>query len=183
MDTSLQTHLDNLHSMDRLIQRAAFFAVIETTNQPVDWAYQVWDGFVADLQHKDMHVRAIAAQVLANLAKSDPDSRILRDFASLMLMLKDKSFVAARHSLQSFWKIGVVGQTQQKHLTDTLTQRYHDCESEKNATLIRYDILECFQHIYQVTGDESLRDLALRLIELETDLKYRKKYSTLWRKK
>ena len=41
------------------------------TSQPVDWADDVWEEVVANLTHKDNHNRAIAAQVLCNLARSD----------------------------------------------------------------------------------------------------------------
>ena len=63
-------------------QNKAFFYLLEVTDQPVDWAYEVWEELVANLRHKDNHVRAIAAQLLCNLAKSDPEQRMLRDFDS-----------------------------------------------------------------------------------------------------
>ena len=80
MDNITRMNLDNLRSEDRDVQNKAFFFVIEATDQPVDWAYEVWDQMVASLSHKDNHLRAIAAQVLCNLAKSDPENRMLKDF-------------------------------------------------------------------------------------------------------
>ena len=72
MDSKTRTHLDNLRSQDREVQNKAYSFILEATEKPVDWAYEAWDGLIKDLTHKDNHVRAIAAQVLANLAKSDP---------------------------------------------------------------------------------------------------------------
>jgi len=54
---------------------------------------------VESLTHMDNHVRAIAAQVLCNLARSDPENRILKDFDALLAVTKDERFVTARHCL------------------------------------------------------------------------------------
>src|SRR6478672_5684459 len=76
MDSKIRKHLDNLRSEERELQNQAFFYILEATEKPVDWAYEVWDELVAGLRHKDNHVRAISAQVLCSLAKSDPENRM-----------------------------------------------------------------------------------------------------------
>jgi hypothetical protein len=181
MDKLTRTNLDNLWSEDRELQNKAFLGILKSTDKPVDWAYEVWDGMVASLTHKDNHRRAIAAQVLCNLAKSDPKKRILKDFASLLAVTKDERFVTARHCLQSLWKVGVAGKDQQKIWMDGLSGRFNECITEKNCTLIRYDILQSFRNVYDVVRDDHVKQMALELIATENDLKYRKKYATLWR--
>jgi hypothetical protein len=183
MDSVTRTHLDNIRSEDRDLQNAAFDYIMQATEQPVEWAYEVWDEMVADLRHKDNHVRAIAAQVLTNLAKSDPDQRILRDFDALLNVTRDERFVTARHALQALWKVGAVGKAQQQRLIDGLAFRYEECAAEKNCTLIRYDIIQDLRNLYDQIPDESIRERALALIDTEPDLKYRKKYAAVWRKK
>ncbi|MEO8612933.1 MAG: hypothetical protein ABI690_33885 [Chloroflexota bacterium] len=182
MDTPTRTMLDNLRSKDKSIQNAAYFAAIEATDQPVDWAYAVWDDMLAGLTDKDNHVRAITAQVLCGLAKSDPEKRILKDFDALLKVTKDERFVTARHCMQSLWKIGVVGKAQQQIYMAGLGSRFVECASEKNCTLIRYDILQSMRNVYDAVHDESIREKALALIETEPDAKFRKKYATLWKK-
>ena len=182
MDQTTGTQIDNIHSTDKDLQNAAYSAVIEATNKPVDWAYEVWDDMVASLKDKDNHVRAIAAQVLCNLAKSDPDQRIIRDFDKLIAVTKDERFVTARHCMQALWKIGVVGKLQQLTLVTGLESRFKECASEKNGTLIRYDILQSLRNVYDVVKDDSIKVKALELIETEDDPKYKKKYATLWKK-
>jgi hypothetical protein len=183
MDSITRTNLANLRSTDKELQNAAFFKLIEATNQPVDWAYTVWDEMVADLSHPDNHRRAIAAQVLCNLAKSDPEQRMLRDFEALFAVTRDDRFVTARHCLQALWKVGAAGKPQQRLLVDGLAGRFKECGPEKNATLIRYDIIQSLRNLYDAVKDEKIREKALELIETEEDLKYRKKYATLWRTK
>ena len=183
MDNSIRAAFENIHSIDRQLQGQAFSALLAATEQPVNWAYEVWDTLVKDLKHPDNHVRAISAQVLCNLAKSDPEKRILKDFGVLLSVTKDERFVTARHCLQALWKIGVVGNSQRDLLSSGLERRFVECAAEKNCTLIRYDILQSIRNVYDVVKDEGLKQKALRLIETEPDVKYRKKYATLWRSK
>jgi len=49
--------------------------------------------------------------------------------------------------------------------------------------LIRYDILQSLRNVYNAVKDEKIREKAMGLIETEEDLKYRKKYASLWRGK
>jgi hypothetical protein len=182
MDEMTRTHLENLYSQDRELQNKAFTYLMETTDIPVDWAYDVWDELLAALRHKDNHVRAIAAQVLCNLAKSDPDKRMLKDLDALLAVTKDERFVTARHCMQSLWKVGVAGKPQQQKLVEGLEHRFYECATEKNCTLIRYDINVSLRNVYDGVKDESIRAKALELIETEDDLKYRKKYAGVWKK-
>jgi hypothetical protein len=183
MDKTTQTELDNLWSENRELQNKAFYYVLEATDKPVDWAYDVWDEMVENLSHKDNLNRAIAAQVLCNLAKSDPKNRMLKDFDTLLAVTKDERFVTARHCMQSLWKVGAAGKQQQKKLVDGLAGRFKECITEKNCTLIRYDIIQSLRNLYEEVKDENVRTKALELIETEEDLKYRKKYASLWRVK
>ena len=47
--------------------------------------------------------------------------------------------------------------------------------------MIRYDIIQDLKNLYDEKKDETIREKALELIELEEDLKYRKKYSSVWK--
>jgi len=182
VDEETQMMVDGLWASDRQVQNEAFFDALEKTNEPVNWAYEVWDTVLENLTHKDNHNRAIAAQVLCNLAKSDPEGRILSDLPALIAVTRDERFVTARHCMQSLWKVGVVGEAQRMLLVEGLEGRFHESIAEKNCTLIRYDIIQSLRNVYDVVKDERIRDKALGLIETEEDLKYRKKYAALWRK-
>ena len=183
MDQITRTNLENIRSKDKELQNKAFVGVLDVTDKPVDWAYDIWDDLVTTLRHKDNHQRAIAAQLLCNLAKSDPENRMLKDFDALLAVTKDERFVTARHCMQALWKVGIVGKPQQHKLVEGLTSRFKECITEKNCTLIRYDIIQSLRNVYDVVQDEAIRERALSLIETEEDLKYRKKYASVWRKK
>lgn len=181
MDSKIRKHLDNLRSEERELQNQAFFYILEATERPVDWAYEVWDELVEGLYHKDNHVRAISAQCLCNLAKSDPENRMQKDFPALMAVTKDERFVTARHCLQSIWKVGASGKKMQKAVVEAFAERFRDCATEKNCTLIRYDIIQGLKNLYDEIKDEKIKEKALELIETEEDLKYRKKYASVWK--
>ncbi|SEM46170.1 hypothetical protein SAMN05444354_11747 [Stigmatella aurantiaca] len=176
------SNFEELWSTDRQVQHRAFVDVMQATAQPVDWAYDVWEELLQNLTHEDNHHRAIAAQVLCNLAKSDPKKRMLKGFDALFAVTRDERFVTARHCLQSLWKVGAAGPAQRKRLLAALERRFEECAPEKNCTLIRYDISQSLRDVYDATQEPGVRELALRLIETEEDLKYRKKYGTVWKK-
>jgi hypothetical protein len=77
--------------------------------------------------------------------------------------------------------VGAAGKEQQRLLLAALQGRFQDCVAHKNCTLIRYDIVKCLRDLYDAADGDDIRRLALQLLESETDLKYRKKYATLWR--
>jgi HEAT repeat protein len=106
MDDTTRAHWNNLRSDDGDVRYAAFMALLAITDQPVDWAYEVWNELLANLRHKDNHQRAIAAQLLSNLAKSDPEQRMLKDFDALFAVTRDERFVTARHSMRRLLMIG-----------------------------------------------------------------------------
>lgn len=183
MKKTIPANFDDLWSGDRELQNKAFHHVIEVTNSRVDWADEAWDDLMKNLSHKDNHNRAIAAQVLCNLAKSDSKNRMLKDFSALFAVTRDERFVTARHCMQALWKVGASGKKQQKLLVDALEGRFKDCVTEKNCTLIRYDIIQSLRNLYDAAKDEKVKAAALAWIEAEDDLKYRKKYASLWRGK
>ena len=181
--TAVPGNFADLWCEDRGRQGAAFQQILDQTSQPVDWAYDVWDELLTQLTDKNNRNRSIAAQVLCNLAKSDPSKRMLRDFPALFDVVTDERFVTARHALQAMWKVGCVGKKHQDLLVAALEKRFSDCVTHKNRTLIRYDIIECLRKLFDAVQDKTIQTRAKAIIELESDLKYRKKYSTLWPKK
>ena len=182
MDRTIRTQLDNIYSEDGQLQNKAYMVLMEETEGPVDWAYEAWDELIAGLTQKDNHVRAITAQLLTNLAKSDPKGRIFKDFDKLLAVTKDERFVTARHCLQSLWRIGLAGKKQTQLVMNGLEKRFKECANEKNGTLIRYDIIVDLHNLYDAVKDEVIKEKALELVEIEKDSKYKKKYATVWRK-
>ena len=180
MGNKTRQHLENLRSEDRALQNKAYTYILKETEEPVDWAYDIWDSLVEGLRHKDNHVRAISAQILANLAKSDAKNRMQKDFPALLAVTRDEKFVTARHTLQSIWKVGTQKKMQQT-LVDALTEWFRDCKTEKNWSLIRYDIIQALRNLSDEVQDEKIKQTALKLIETEEDLKYRKKYAGVWK--
>lgn len=180
MDETLRMTLNAVLSEDREIQGSAYMRLLAMTDQPVSWAYDIWDELVGLLSHKNNRVRSITSQLLCNLAKSDPEKHILRDLPALFTVTRDERFVTARHCLQALWKIGVAGEEQRAALITGLEGRYSDCAAEKNRTMIRGDIIQGLRNLYDVTGDEAIRERALALIALEEDPQYRKKYARIW---
>ena len=124
MDKTTRANLDKLRSEDADTRYAAYMALLKATDQPVDWAYEAWDELLEMTRDPNNHRRAIATQVLSNLAKSDPKNCMLKDFDKVLAVTHDKMFVTARHTLQALWKVGAAGKKQQKLVVDRLAGRF-----------------------------------------------------------
>ena len=182
MDKTIRAQLNKIRSEDAQVQNKAYSSLMKKTEKTLDWAYEAWDELVEGLTYKDNHVRAISAQLLANLGKSDPKGRMFKDFDKLLNVTRDEKFVTARHCLQSIWKVGLGGKNAQQLVVKGLEKRFKECVTEKNCTLIRYDILVGLRNLYEATTSSEIKEKALELIEIEDDTKYKKKYVGVWRK-
>ena len=182
LDQTIRTKMDAIFIGDGEAQFKAYDDLMKESEKPVSWAYDVWDELVDGLTHKDNHVRAICGQLLGNLGKSDPKGRMFKDFDKLLNVTKDERFVTARHTLQNIWKVGLGGKNAQILVVKGLEKRYKECIKEENGTLIRYDIIVDLRNLYNATTSSEIKEKALELIELEQDLKYKKKYATVWKK-
>ena len=182
MDVDIRARLEIMRGAEGDARYAIYNELMQATESPVDWAYEVWDVLLADLSHPDAHVRSTSAQMLCNLAKSDPKKRMLQDFDAVLAVTRDEKFVTARHTLQSVWKVGLVGPKHRQLVLDRLIGRFADSASEKNCTLIRHDIVVGLKQLFDGTADATIQAAALALIETEKDDKYRKKYAAAWRK-
>lgn len=182
MDRTVQSYFENLRSPEKDLQYQAYNQILTATDEKVAWAYEVWDQLKEDLKDSDNHRRSRAAQFLSNLAKSDPEKRILEDFPAVWKVTYDKKFVTARHSLQSIWKIALAGTEQKEMVLNQLVDRFTQCEDEKNYTLIRFDIIQGLRNLYNAIKDEEVKQLAIELMEKEEDAKYKKKYATVWKR-
>ena len=60
-------------------------------------------------------------------------------------------------------------------------KRIDECATEKNCTLIRYDIIEALRKIYNELHDPAVQSFAIDLASTEPDEKYRKKYLGVWK--
>ncbi len=182
MDKTIRTKMDAIFTGDGDAQFKAYDDLMKESEKPVSWAYDVWDDVVGGLTHKDNHVRAICGQLLGNLGKSDPKGRMFKDFDKLLNVTKDEKFVTARHTMQNIWKVGLGGKKHQQLVVQGLEKRFKECIKEKNGSLIRFDILVALRNLYNATTSSEIKEKALKLIELEKDLKSKKKYVSVWKR-
>lgn len=169
-------------SSDRNVSYQALVELFEITEKPVTWSYEIWDQMVKDLSHPDGHKRSFAAQLLARLAISDPDSRMLRDFTAVAAVTRDEKTVTARHALQSLWRIGLASPDLAAMVADALEQRFRECASEKNGSLVRSDAVAALRKLADSLKASEISVRALALIDSETDPKAQCKHRAAWRK-
>jgi hypothetical protein len=168
--------IDALGSADDTIRYNALKSVLRLTDRKVAWTYAVWDRLVAGLSDESSYQRSIAAMVLCNLAKSDPERRMRKVLGRLLNLTRDEKFVTARQCTQSIWKIASANPGLEGKVVEHLVELYGDCREGKHYNLIRQDIIQSLANLYHEGGSEELMLRAFELIQEEDDPKYRKKY-------
>ncbi len=169
-------------SSDRPAAYAAFVELMKLTEKPVKWSYEVWDQMVSDLPHSEGHKRAFAAQMLARLAISGPEERILRDFPNLAADLHDDKTVTARHALQSLWRVGLGGPRQRATVIEALARRFVECGREKIGSRARTDAITSPGNLARESGYPAIAERAEKLMRSEKDEKALKQQRASWRK-
>jgi hypothetical protein len=169
-------------SSDRDTAYQAFVDLMAAAEKPVDWSYDVWDQMVQDLAHEKGHKRAFAAQMLAHLAISDPEERMLGDFAALAAVMRDDKTVTARHTLQSIWRVGLAGSRQKRLVIDALAKRFKECASERNGSLVRTDAITSLGNLARKAGDPAVAERAAKLIASEKNDSEQGKQRACWKK-
>jgi hypothetical protein len=91
---------------------------------------------------------------------------MLRDFPAVAAAMRDEKFVTARHTLESLWRVGLAGPDRAALVVAALEARYQECSAEKNASLVRTDVMTCLARLANAVGDESLEDRADALMAL-----------------
>lgn len=181
MDREVKEAFIKSKSNDKQESYEAYLYILQVTEKQVDWAYEVWDDLLDGLTDKDNHQRSRSAQYLANLAQSDPENRMLTDLPRLWEVTKDEKFVTARHSLQSFWKVGLGGAEQRDKVMDYMVERFRNGTNEKNYTLVRFDLIQNMKNLYEQLKDEKIKHTAWNLIDTVEEEKYMKKYKQIWK--
>ena len=175
--------VDEIASSDRAVQGEAYEALLAATTSVVSWAYDVWPTVVQGLSAPDNRRRSICPQVLANLAAhSDPEDRILDDLHRLASVMTDDRFVTARHATQTFWKVGLGGDGPCAAAVAALARRFRTCAQEKNAALIRTDVIAALAQLARARPDAGIDEVANALIDEEPDVKEQRKQHAVWTK-
>lgn len=96
-------------------------------------------------------------------------------------MTYDPKFVTARHSLQAIWRVGLAGEEQKQLVLNHFIDRFQAGADEKHYTLIRFDMIQGLKNLFDQLQDEDIKQVAIDLIQIEEDPKYKKKYLSVWK--
>lgn len=181
MDKMVKGLLVNLGSADDQTRLIALETLLNITENKVEWIYEAWDEMVAKLEHENSYQRTIAILVLCSLAKSDHDKRMADLLPRLLAHTRDEKFVTSRKCLQNIWQVAVADAPMRKVIIAHLEKQFADCPAGKHYNLIRQDILFSMRRMADHAGDDALLERAKKLVEMEQEEKYLKKYEAVLR--
>jgi len=172
--------LDRLASGDRGTQGDDYALLQQATAEPVRWADAAWPLIEPLLRNRDNRVRSIAGQTLSRMAPGASHDTVLGGLPSLIAVTRDERFVTARHVLGSLWQVGLANREVRAVLLDKLIERCRSAVDEKNAALVRHDIVCCLRRLFDETGDAQVKAGADELITQEPDERNARKMRAAW---
>ncbi len=181
MDSQTKELFANIYATHPKIQRESYLTLLTITEEPVAWTYEILDELFETLRHKDAYIRSIAGQLIANLAKSDPDKKLFEKIHLLFEASKDKKSLKSRNILLSLWKVGIVSAEHKEKIIEWFEKQYQACSKDKNRESIRFDIVCGLRKMYDDCREPSIQTKAMELINLEQDQRAKLKYLSVWR--
>jgi hypothetical protein len=106
---------------------------------------------------------------------------VLDDLDHLVSATYDERFVTARHVLSEMWRVGLTEASARGALVDKLAERSANATSERNAALVRYDIVCCLRGLFAETADSKVQQSAAALIAGEIEPSTAAKMRRAWR--
>jgi hypothetical protein len=156
--------------------------IMKITDRKVDWIYEEWDLLVNKLDDENSYQRSIAIKLLCNLIKSDEEDRINKIINKLLRHTKDDKFITSRQCILNIWKVAIKSKQLCEKVMNHLEVRYKECIKEKHYNLLRQDIIQSIRHIYETNMDKRILLRGQKLIAIEKEGKYRKKYEAILNK-
>jgi hypothetical protein len=164
-----------LDSTDDTTRYGAFKELMSTTEKEVPWIYDKWHLLVDKLSSENSYQRSIGVMLMANLAKSDMENRMVSILDRYLELFEDEKFITSRQCLQHVWKIAVSKRTCRDKIIKQLEYAYtQNNYLQRHPKLIKEDIISSLFQIYIHSDDESILSLIHNLIESESDDKLSK---------
>lgn len=169
---------EDLNSKDNKIRYNALLTLMKITDKKILWVYDKWYDLERKLYSDNSYQRSIGLMLLANLCKSDTESRFDKIIARYIELFEDEKFITSRQCIQNSWKIAAVKKLYCSTITEALEHTYYEnIHLKSHANLIKADVIFSLCRISEHTGDESIIRKAGELIENENDAKLKKDLS------
>ena len=164
---------------DNKIRFNALNELLNITEQKVEWFDEVFEDLNSRLKSANSYQRSIGMMLLCNLAKSDNGNDLEIALPDILQLLDDEKFITRRQSIQNIWKIALEKDNLKKKIIESLLKKFDKCLFEEHYNLIRQDIISALYSIHRNNSELIPISLIEDLIEVEDDVKLRKKYKKI----
>jgi hypothetical protein len=140
---------------DIMVYYHCFYIVAKASQERPELFYQYWFEIASLLEHKNSYHRDIALTILANLTQVDQDNLFSEIFNNYFEHIHDKKFMTGKCCIQNSIKI-----LRNKHeLNHQIITLLLDVDKlcaypEKQKELLKYDVLEILDEVYEEAIDK-----------------------------
>lgn len=168
---------------DIMVYYHCYYIVSKASQENPELFYRYWEDFVKLLNHKNSYHRNFALDIIGNLTKVDFDNRFSDIEDAYFGLIDDSKFMTGNCCVQNLVKIHRHKVELRERIVELLLDIEDHCSyTEKQKALLKCDVLEIFDDIYE---DSPEVDRINEFIRTQTDsisLKTRNKARELVKK-
>jgi len=168
---------------DIMVYYHCYYIVSKASQENPELFYRYWEDFVKLLNHKNSYHRNFALDIIGNLTKVDVDNRFSDIEDAYFGLIDDSKFMTGNCCVQNLVKIHRHKVELRERIVELLLDIEDHCSyTEKQKALLKCDVLEIFDDIYE---DSPEVDRINEFIRTQTDsisLKTRNKARELVKK-
>jgi hypothetical protein len=149
---------------DIMVYYHCYYVISKASLKKPELFYPNWDQIAELLHHKNSYHRSFALDIIGNLTLVDRENRFAEVEKNYFSLINDKRFMTGNACLQNFRKIYRHKPRLRAKIVALMFEVDERCDySEKQKALLKYDVLDIFEEIYErvnekVRMDEFIKD-------------------------
>ncbi len=165
---------------DIMVYYHCYYAVSKASKEAPELFYKFWNAIAGLIDHENSYHRNFALTIIGNLTKADQENRFSQIEDDYFGAINDEKFMTGNCCVQNLRKIYRHKEDLREKITALLLDIDNRCDyTEKQKGLLKFDILEIFEEIYEEVPEKDAIDAFIKAQVDSISPKTRKKAKAL----
>lgn len=145
-----------LNNPQIMIYYHSYYIIDKASKMIPELFYNYWDDFAFLINHKNSYHRDFGLSLIANITAVDIENRFQSIFQDYFNCINDPKFMTSRHCIQNTSRILLNKKDYREDIISILLDIDSRCDySEKRLALLKSDIINVFNTVYNEIDDKS----------------------------
>lgn len=187
----VQLAIENEHARETIVSQMltnsaimvyyhCYDIVDQASQEAPELFYSYWEAIAELLHHKNSYHRDFALEIIGNLSVVDRENRFAEIQDEYFSIINDEKFMTGNCCVKNMLKIYRNKSEQRERIIETLLDIDNRCDyTEKQKGVLKADVLEIFEKIYDDVPDQNRINQFIRTAAKSISPKTRKKAKEL----